>query len=72
MIKDKNGRDLTEAEDIKKRWQEHTEELYQKDLDIPDNPDSVVADFEPDTLESEVNWALESMTKTRPVELMAF
>ena len=54
MIKDKNGRDLTEAEDIKKRWQEYTEELYQKDSDIPDNPDNVVADLEPDILESEV------------------
>ena len=47
MIKDKNGRDLTEAEDIKKRWQEYTEELYQKNLDVLDNPDSAVADLEP-------------------------
>ena len=54
MIKDKNGRDLTEGEDIKKRWQEYTEKLYQKDLDAPDNPDSVVTDLEPDILESEV------------------
>ena len=46
MIKDKNGRDLTETEDVKKRWQEYT--LYQKDLDVSDNPDSVVADLEPD------------------------
>ena len=45
MIKNKNGRDLTEAEDIKKRWQEYTEELHQKDLGVPDNPDSVVADL---------------------------
>ena len=60
MIKDKNGKDLTEAENIKKRWQEYKEELYQKDLDVPDNPDSVVADLEPDILESEVKWALES------------
>ena len=59
MIKDKNGGDLTEAEDIKKRWQEYTEELYQKDLDVPDNPDSVVAGLQPDILESEVKWALE-------------
>ena len=66
MIKDKNGRDLTEAEDIKKGWQEYTEELYEKDLDIPDNPDSVVADLEPDILESEVNWALESMANNKP------
>ena len=50
--KDKNGRDLTEAEDIKKRWQEYTEELYEKDLDIPDNPDNVFADLETDSLES--------------------
>ena len=54
MIKDKNGRDLTEAEDIKKRWQAYTEELYQKDLDVPDNPDRVIADLEPDIMESEV------------------
>ena len=57
---DKNGRDLTEAGDIKKRWQEYTEELYQKDLDVLDHPDSVVADLQPDILESEVKWALES------------
>ena len=50
MIKDINGRDLTEAEDIKKRWQEYIEELYQKELDIPDNPVNVVADLEPDIL----------------------
>ena len=61
MIKDKNGRDLTEAEEIKQRWQEYTEELYQKNLDVPDNPDNVVADLEPDILEGEVKWALESM-----------
>ena len=61
MIKDKNGGgDLTETEDIKKRWQEYTEELYQKDLGVPVNPDSVVADLEPDILESEDKWALES------------
>ena len=58
MIKDKNGRDLTEAEDIKKRWQEYIEELLQKDLDVPDNPDSVIADLEPDILESEVKCAI--------------
>ena len=76
MIKDKNGRDLTEAEDIKKRWQEYTEELYQKDLDVPDNPDNVVADVEPDILESEVKWTLKSMANNKtsggdgiPVEL---
>ncbi|XP_078246377.1 uncharacterized protein LOC144588115 [Pogona vitticeps] len=65
MIKDKNGRDLSEAEDIKKRWQEYTEELYQKDVDIPDNPDNVVADLEPDILESEVKWALESLANNK-------
>ena len=54
MIKDKNGRHLTEAEDTKKRWQEYTEELYQKNLDVLDSPDSVVADLEPDILDSEV------------------
>ena len=76
MIKEKNGMDLTEAEGIKKRWQEYTEELYQKDLDVPENPDSVVAELEPDILESEVKWALESMANNKasggdgiPVEL---
>ena len=54
MIKDKNSRDPTEAEHIKKRWQEYIEEVYQKDLDVPDNTDSAVADFEPDILESKV------------------
>ena len=55
MIKDKNGRDLIEAEDIKKTWKEYTEELW--NLDIPDNPDNVVANLEPDILENEVKWA---------------
>ena len=64
-IKDKTGRDLIEAEDIKKRWQEYTEELYQGDLDVPDNPDNVVADFEPDILEREVKWALESLANNK-------
>ena len=58
-IKDRNGMDLTEAEDIKKRWQEHTEELYKKDLHDPDNHDGVVTHLEPDILECEVKWALE-------------
>ena len=53
-IKDRNGRDLTEAEDIKKRWQEYTEELYKKDLNDPDNDDGVITHLEPDTLECEV------------------
>ena len=61
-IKDRNGMDLTEAEDIKKRWQEYTEELYKKYLHDPDNHDGVITDLEPDILECEVNWALESMT----------
>ena len=57
-IKDRNGTDLTEAEDIKKRWQEYTEELYKKDLHDPDNHDSVITHLEPDILECEVKWAL--------------
>ena len=60
-IKDRNGMDLTEAEDIKKRWQEYTEELYQKDLHDPDNHNGVITDLEPDILECEVQWALESI-----------
>ena len=61
-IKYRNGMDLTEAEDIKKRWQEYTEELYKKDLRNPDNHDSVITHIEPDILECEVKWALESIT----------
>ena len=71
-----NGMDLTEAEDIKKRWQEYTEELYKKDLHNPDNHDDVITNLEPDILESEVKWALESITMNKasgsdgiPVEL---
>ena len=60
-IKDRNGMDLTEAEDIKKRQQEYTE-LYTKDLHDPDNHDGVITDLEPDILECEVKWALESIT----------
>ena len=56
--KDKNGMDLTEAEDIKKRWQEYTEEMYKKDLHDPDNHDGVITHLEPDILECEVKWAL--------------
>ena len=56
-IKDRNGMDLTEAEDINKRWQEYTEELYKKDLHDPDNHDGVIAHLEPDILECEVKWA---------------
>ena len=61
-IKDRNGRDLREAEDIKKRWQEYTEELYKKDLHDPDNHNGVITHQEPDILECEVKWALRSIT----------
>ena len=64
-IKDRNSRDHTEAEDIKKRWQEYTEELYKKDLHDPDNHDVVISDLEPDILECEVKWALESITTNK-------
>ena len=64
-IKDRNGMDLTEAEDIKKRWQEYTEELYKKDLHDPDNHNGVITHREPDTLECEVKWALESITTNK-------
>ena len=64
-IKDGNGMDLTEAEDIKKRWQEYTEELYKKDLHNPDNQDSMIIHLEPDILECEVKWALESFTTNK-------
>ena len=65
MIKDRNGRGLTEAEDIKKRWQEYTEELDKKDLHDPDNHNGVITHLEPDILECEVKWALESITINR-------
>ena len=75
-IKDRNGRELTEAEDIKKRWQEYTEELYKKHLHEPDNHDGVITHLEPDILESEVKWALGRITTNKanggdgiPVEL---
>ena len=75
-IKDRKSMDLTEAEDIKTRWQEYTEELYKKDLQDPDNHDGVITHLEPDILECEVKWALESITTNRasggdgiPVEL---
>ena len=61
-IKDRNGTDLTEAEDIKKRWQEYTEELYKKDLHDQDNHNDVITHLEPNILECEVKWALESIT----------
>ena len=63
-IKDRNGMDLTEAEDIK-RWQEYTEELYKKDLHDPDNHDGVITHLGPDILECEVKWALESITTNK-------
>ena len=64
-IKDRNGMDLTETEDIKKRWQEYTEELYKKDLHDPDNHDSVLTHLKPDILECEVKWALGSITTNK-------
>ena len=75
-IKDRNGMDLTKAEDIKKRWQENTEELYKKDLHDPDNHNGVITQLEPDILECEVKWASGSITTNKahegggiPVEL---
>ena len=75
-IKDRNGIDLTEAEDIKKRWQEYTEELYKKDLHDPDNHNGVITHQQPDILECEAKWALECITTNKasggdgiPVEL---
>ena len=75
-IKDRNDMDLTEADDIKKRWQEYTEELYKKDLHNPDNHNGVITHLEPDILENEVKWALGSITMNKasggdgiPVEL---
>jgi len=64
-IKDRNGMDITEAKDIKKRWQEYTEELYKKDLHDPNNHDSVTTHLEPDNLECKVKWALESITTNK-------
>ena len=76
LIKDRSGLDLTEAEDIKKRWQEYTEELYKTDVHHPDNHDGVIIHLEPDILACEVKWALESITMNKasggdgiPVEL---
>ena len=75
-MKDRNGMDLTEAEDIKKRWQEYTEELYKKDLHNPDNHNGAITHLEPDILECEVKWALQSITTNKtsgsnriPIEL---
>ena len=76
LIKDRNGMDLTEAEDIKKKWQEYTEELYKNHLHDPDNHDVVITHLEPDILECEVRWTLESIILNKatggdgiPVEL---
>ena len=78
-IKDRNGMDLTEAEDIRKRWQEFTEELYKKDVNDPDNHDAVITQLEPAILECEVKWVLGSITTNKasggdgfPVELFQF
>ena len=70
--KDRNGMDLTEAEDIKKRWQEYTKGLYKKDLQGPDNHEGVITHLEPDILEYEIKWALGSITITKLVEVMEF
>ena len=71
-IKNINGMGRTEAEDIKKRWQEYTEELYKKDLHDPDNHNGVITHLEPDILECEVKWALESITTNKAVEAKEF
>ena len=71
-IKDRNGMDVTEAEDIKKRWQENTEELYKKELHYQDNHDGVITYLEPDILECKVKWALESITTNKASEVMEF
>ena len=71
-IKDRNVIDLTEAEDIKTRWQEYTKELYRKDPHDPDNHDGVITHLESDTLECEVKWALGSITTKKLVEVMEF
>ena len=65
-IKDRSGRDLTKAEDIKKRWQEYTEELHRKDLHDPNNHDGVITHLEPDILECEAKWAIGSITTNKP------
>ena len=79
LIKDRNGMDLRKAEDIKKRWQEYTEGLYKKDVHDSDNHNGAITDLEPHILESEVKWALESITTNKasggdgiPVELFQF
>ena len=64
-VKDRNGMDLTEAKDTKKRWQEYKKEVYKKDLHDPDNHDGVIPDLEPDILECEVKWAVGSITMNK-------
>ena len=71
-IKDRNGKDLTEAEDIKKRWQEYTEELYKKDLHNPDNHNSVITHVDPDIVECKVKWTVGNITITKLVDVMEF
>ena len=71
-IKDRNGMDQTEVEDIKKRWQEYTEELYKKDLHDPDNHNGVITHLEPDILKCEVKWALGISLQTKLVEMIEF
>ena len=71
-IKEKNGMELTEAEDIKKRWQEYTEELYKKDLHDPDNHDGVITHLEPDIFECETKWAFGRSLQTKLVKVMEF
>ena len=72
LDKDRNGMDLTEAEDIKKRWQEYTEELYKKDLHDLDNHDGVITHLEPNILECEFKWALGSITMNKAMEVIEF
>ena len=71
-IKDRNGMDLTEGEDIKKRWQEYTGEMYKKDLHDKDNYDGVITHLEPDILECEVKWASESITTNKASGLLSY
>ena len=71
-IKDRNGRDLTEAEDIKKRWPDYAEELFKKELHDPDNHDGMITHLEPDILECEVKWALGASLQTKLVEVIEF
>ena len=79
MIKERNSKDLTEVEEIKKRWQEYIEELYKNGINDPDNHDGVITHLKPDILECEVKWALGSITRNKasggdgiPAELLAF